>query len=98
GPITEGEVAQYPVGVSRVLVMWDSDNSWADFLGGIQDRDLRWYKAGNRQRTCWHTGNNNFLYADLHAKAGNWEQITWGQLRARHASGSRIEQPCLQPW
>ena len=102
-PISEGEVSTYAVGVSRILVMWDSDNSWADFLEGIQDRDLQWYKDGNRLSTHWHNEMNNFLYADGHVKSGKWDQITWGQLRALPCTWDspptlHVEQPCLIPW
>jgi len=27
-----------------------------------------------------HMGNNNFLFADGHVKAANWDQIKWGQM------------------
>jgi len=104
---SDGDVASSPVGVAGLLTMWDSDNSWNDcdpeWSAGcdIETRDLAWYKAGDRGQTCWHNGMNNFLFADGHVKAGNWERITWGQIVrdcARSGQTNRCQQPCLQPW
>ncbi|MBC7286871.1 MAG: DUF1559 domain-containing protein [Armatimonadetes bacterium] len=98
----ETDIANSYAGVSRVLVMWDSDNPWNDCYPpnsscGIETRDLAWYKSGNRTSTCWHNGMNNFLFADGHVKAANWGSITWDQLVA-HRDNAHNGVSILTPW
>lgn len=99
--VSDGTLTAAPVGVARLLVMWDSDNSWTDCGPGsgcfIENRDLAWYKQGRRDNTCWHNEMNNFLHADGHVKAKSWERVTWGEI-VRWADAAHREQPCLQPW
>jgi prepilin-type N-terminal cleavage/methylation domain-containing protein/prepilin-type processing-associated H-X9-DG protein len=61
---------------------------------GIWARDLCYYSrltnkpvqagmtcvAGDAQRTSWHNGKMNVLFADGHAKLMSWDQITWDQI------------------
>jgi len=65
---------------SKIIVMWDSVNPWADWHGPIWDRDLTWYNTQNWTATSWHNGMNNTLFADGHVKATKWPQITWDQI------------------
>jgi len=70
-------------GPSRLLVMWDSDNSYNDCgpssTCGIESRDLARFKAGAAS-TCWHSGRNNNLYSDGHVSSSSWNQIDWDQI------------------
>ena len=70
-------------GASKLLIMWDSDNAWNDGMpsatNGIEARDLAWYKAKGPQ-TCWHSGQNNKLFADGHVSTAHWGNITWDQI------------------
>ncbi len=88
-------------GVSGLLVMWDSDNSWNDCglpsSCSIETRDLAWYKAGRRDNTCWHNGMGNYLYADGHVKATNWGCITWDQIVGPYNT-THNGIPCLNPY
>ena len=98
----EADLANCYAGVSGLLVMWDSDNSWNDCWPpnsscGLETRDLAWYKAGNRSSTCWHNGMNNFLFADGHVKAMNWGSVTWDQIVGPR-DNSHNGVPCLSPW
>lgn len=65
---------------SKMIVMWDSANPWADYYAGIHDRDIAWFQSGEWTGTCWHNQMGNYLYADGHVKAAKWPQITWGQI------------------
>ncbi|MBT3287935.1 MAG: type II secretion system protein [Victivallales bacterium] len=70
-------------GPSRLLIMWDSDNSYNDCgpssTCGIEARDLARFKAGSAS-TCWHSGRNNNLYADGHVDSSSWRQVDWDQI------------------
>jgi len=61
---------------------------------GIWARDLCYYSrltnrplqpgmtctAAETNRTSWHMGKMNILFADGHAKIGGWDQVTWDQI------------------
>lgn len=85
-------------GPSKLLVMWDSDNSWNNCgvtsTCGIQTRDLAWYKAGNFTSACWHNNRNNNLFSDGHVAAGHWGEFTWDQILGP-ADSSHKNVPCL---
>jgi len=75
---------------SSAIIMGDSGTQWWDCAYesscGWVTRD--WaahlnggFLAGNpNPYTEWHTGKNNFLFEDSHAKAAGWTQITWGEM------------------
>lgn len=85
-----GPVAPTLAGIgspSTLIVMGDGDNSWLDvpfeqsygYGGGWRFRDWAFF-TGNTGQTGWHTGRNNFLYADGHVKAAMWPQVTWDNM------------------
>jgi prepilin-type N-terminal cleavage/methylation domain-containing protein/prepilin-type processing-associated H-X9-DG protein len=76
---------------ATALIMGDSGTQWWDC--DYQDLGCGWrvrdwaahlnggFQSGNPiQFTEWHTGKNNFAFADGHCKAAGWSQITWGEL------------------
>jgi prepilin-type N-terminal cleavage/methylation domain-containing protein/prepilin-type processing-associated H-X9-DG protein len=69
---------------SRLAMMWDSANSWADcgYMGscGINARDLDWYRKKDFTLTSWHNGRNTYLFVDGHVKTLSWPQVTWGMI------------------
>jgi prepilin-type N-terminal cleavage/methylation domain-containing protein/prepilin-type processing-associated H-X9-DG protein len=71
-------------GPSRLLIMWDSDNSYNDCgpnsTCGIEARDLAWFKTGSSDKTCWHSGRNNFLMSDGHVESFHWGNVDWDQI------------------
>jgi prepilin-type N-terminal cleavage/methylation domain-containing protein/prepilin-type processing-associated H-X9-DG protein len=87
-------------GPSKLLVMWDSDNSWNDcgLPSGcdIQTRDIARYKTG-ADSTCWHSGRNNNLLADGHVDSFHWGNVTWDQI-VGPASTSHDGISCLNSW
>jgi len=100
---SEGWLANRPAGVARIIVMWDSVNSWNDCHPasrcGIQTRDLRWYKQGRRDITNWHNGKSNYLFVDGHVKPLEWSQVQWEQLEAWLGPGNpNYGKPTTVPW
>ena len=99
---TESDLATGSAGVARYIVMWDSYNPWGDGgpndSWGIQARDLTWYRNQDWSGTCWHAGNNNYLFADGHVKAANWGNTTWEQLLMVAPGNVNFGKPCAVPW
>lgn len=85
-------------GVAELVTMWDSINPWADFIGGVQDRDFLWYRNREFQNTHWHNEKNNFLYSDGHVKAGDFSAMTWEQFTNLEPFWPQFGRSCLQPW
>ncbi len=83
GTFSLSQITTCQAGPTKLLMMWDSDNSWNDCTPsstcGIEARDLAWFKASD-PRTSWHNRRNNNLYADGHVEANAWSQITWDQI------------------
>ena len=93
--------AESRAGPSGVIVMWDSENSWADGIGQFNGRDVAWYRSGDRVRTSWHSGMNNFLYADGHVQNGNFSNLTWDQWYATttwNNSAAHAGVSMMVPW
>jgi prepilin-type processing-associated H-X9-DG protein len=65
---------------AQAIMMWDSANPWADGYGPIWTRDIAWFLTQNDAGTCWHNGQNNYLYADGHVKSSSWGGFTWDQI------------------
>jgi prepilin-type N-terminal cleavage/methylation domain-containing protein len=76
---------------ATALVMSDSGTNWWDCpyenTGcGWRVRDWAAHLTGGytgtppTQYTEWHTGKNNGIFEDGHAKSFGWSQLTWGQL------------------
>jgi type II secretory pathway pseudopilin PulG len=76
---------------SNAIIMADSGTQWWDCpyqnTGcGWRVRDWAAHLKGGflpnnpNAFTEWHTGHNNFLYEDSHAKSGTWAGVTWGQM------------------
>lgn len=76
---------------ATAIIMGDSGTQWWDCPyenTGCGWRSRDWaahlnagFVSGNPiQYTEWHTGKNNFVFEDGHAKAQGWSQITWGEL------------------
>jgi prepilin-type N-terminal cleavage/methylation domain-containing protein/prepilin-type processing-associated H-X9-DG protein len=99
----ETDVANCYAGVAGVILMYDSDWSWADcapdttcgMIGG--NRDIAQFIAGNRTQTCWHNGMGNYLFADGHVKATSWGQITWDQFLGPYNTKNNGV-PCTSPY
>ena len=81
GPLNESTIPSASTG----LLMWDSDNSWAD-CGyeqggcGLRTRDLEWAfnaNKGDDVQSAPHLETANFLYIDGHVKAHKWSQLRW---------------------
>jgi prepilin-type N-terminal cleavage/methylation domain-containing protein/prepilin-type processing-associated H-X9-DG protein len=87
-------------GPSKLLIMWDSDNSWNDCglpsACDITTRDILFYKNKTGQ-TCWHNGQNNNLFSDGHVANGHFGNWTWDQI-VGPASTLHNGQSCLVPW
>lgn len=87
-------------GPSKLLIMWDSDNSWNDcgIPSGcdIQGRDIARYKAG-AVSTCWHSGRNNNLLGDGHVASFHWGAVTWDQIVGPWST-ARNGVSCLTAW
>ncbi len=73
------------------IIMADSGTAWWDCpyenTGcGWRSRDWAYHlnngfePGTNNLGTEWHTGKNNFAFADGHCKAAGWTQITWGEM------------------
>jgi prepilin-type N-terminal cleavage/methylation domain-containing protein/prepilin-type processing-associated H-X9-DG protein len=95
---TDSALSSLPTGIATIVVMWDSANSWADcgIPSGcdIQTRDIAAFLNGTPNYTCWHTGKNNWLYADGHVKDGDWRQIQWQQVVAMQTNSGDWGRPC----
>jgi len=72
---------------ANAVLMTDSANNWWDcgYNSGCgikvdPNRDWQSHVAGNRKRTEWHNGKNNWLFADGHVKTLGWDAITWGMV------------------
>ncbi|HAZ62351.1 MAG TPA: hypothetical protein DCZ72_01895 [Armatimonadetes bacterium] len=98
GVVSLATVANNEAGVAGIISVWDSDNPWMDDVWVMQSRDAAWYLAGDRNRTCWHMGNNNVLFADGHVKASNWEKLYWQSFRLINQSSPNWNKPCTTPW
>ena len=96
--VKESSIAD-PNGTSRLVAMWDSDNSWGDGYpsagNGIGQRDILWYLQGNRTSTCWHMENNNCLFVDGHVKPANWKSLTWEQITNVDSANANYGRPCV---
>ncbi|MBI5832702.1 MAG: DUF1559 domain-containing protein [Armatimonadetes bacterium] len=97
--VSEASVSNTVAGVSRMAMMWDSDNSWSDNRGVLASRDVAQFAAGSRTYTCWHMEKNNFLFADGHVKPADWRGITWDQVESITDPASvNVNKPCVQAW
>jgi prepilin-type N-terminal cleavage/methylation domain-containing protein/prepilin-type processing-associated H-X9-DG protein len=98
--IQDAALSNLPTGISTIVVMWDSQNSWADcgIPSGcdIQGRDIAQFLAGNFTYTCPHTNKNNWLFADGHVKDGDWRQIQWQQVVNMQTTSADWGRPCVQ--
>jgi len=72
---------------ANAILMTDSANAWWDCgynsTCGIKfdpNRDWQSHLAGNKKKTEWHTGKNNWLFADNHVKTFGWDAAKWGQV------------------
>jgi prepilin-type N-terminal cleavage/methylation domain-containing protein len=76
---------------ATALIMADSGTQWWDcpYMNtgcGWVSRDWAAHLNGGfingnpNQFTEWHTGKNNNVFEDGHAKAEGWTQLTWGQM------------------
>lgn len=72
---------------ANAILVTDSGNAWWDCqynstCGFKADptRDWASHLAQNKKKTEWHTGKNNWLFADGHVKTLGWDSITWGQV------------------
>ena len=57
-----------------LMVMWDSNNRWADNNGAFWPRDTAQFAAGNYNYGARHSGQLNYLFYDGHVKGGRWDQ------------------------
>jgi prepilin-type N-terminal cleavage/methylation domain-containing protein len=76
---------------ATALIMADSGTQWWDCpyenTGcGWRSRDWKGHLGNGfccgdpNQYTEWHTGKNNGIFEDGHAKSFGWSQLTWGQM------------------
>jgi len=72
---------------ANAVIVTEGSNAWWDCAYnsgcGIKfdpNRDWQSHLAGNKKRTEWHTGKNNWLFADSHVKTLGWDSIKWGQI------------------
>ncbi len=85
------------------LMMWESDNPWADCWYedtgcGWRVRDWAYYVAKNGA-VCWHNGKGNYLYGDGHVKASEWGAMKWQNLYGRIDEGNiNFNQPVSRTW
>jgi len=57
------------------VVMWDSQNRWADYPGGFWPRDIQNFQNKNYNYGARHSEQVNFLYLDGHVKANRWDRL-----------------------
>ena len=61
-----------------LMVMWDSNNRWADgggATGPFYGREIVQFAAGNYNYGARHSGQLNYLFYDGHVKGGRWDQF-----------------------
>ncbi len=91
-------VSRTPRGIAHMALMWDSINAWGDFIGGIQDRDVLWFKNKQYQNTHWHNEKQNFLFADGHAKSGSFDGMFWDQFVIIDETNPNYGRPVTLNW
>lgn len=102
--VDESRLGGYTAGPAGIAVMWDSINPWNDqppnSTSGIDFRDLAWYRGEQWHLTSWHQEQNNYLYADGHAKAGRWRTTEWQQIEpaADVRGSSNFGRACAEGW
>lgn len=58
-----------------MIVMWDSNNRWADGPGPFWDRDIAWFAGKTYAVGARHSEMVNFLFYDGHVKADRWDKM-----------------------
>jgi prepilin-type N-terminal cleavage/methylation domain-containing protein/prepilin-type processing-associated H-X9-DG protein len=64
---------------TQLAMFWDSANPWMMWGNTLMlwTLDVTWFENKQFDRTHWHNETNNFLFADGHAKAMKFTNMTW---------------------
>jgi prepilin-type processing-associated H-X9-DG protein len=83
---------------SEQVILWDSQNPWADFNGGFWPRDIENFRIGNHNYGHWHNGQANFLFQDGHVKTNRFDRMKFENFFNCPEGDPRYGTTIMQPY